>query len=388
MTKNMETANAVSNLKKLLSLKVQGKPMRLLYLNLTHFQQNGFCNHAFAMKKVRGREIQRIEFTPQEHGITPAGFNILEACFGHTAPVMVCVKHMSLISRKQYYAFHNNRVGPTPPLIGSHMGFAGFDSKDMPKYMKYACLRSCQHTDDQGLTSTVKFAEVTYDVELCKGVGGTFFNPWTINIYDDEIKTIFESGGIIGLNLDQRILGVPEHDDDYPERFSESEFHALIEGWENPPGLNACPPLTSGRCFGEPEVEDFPEVIPESQDDEDRMPDDLQGDTKEKRREWHLRHLASHILHAIYIDPIRAPRQLALGSDYDGLIDPIDGFECFRDMYELEEVLPPVLVDLGMRMTQVETRLGQKYEHNIEMTPPEAKKLVKAIMYDNALKVI
>ena len=35
----------------------------------------------------------------------------------------------------------------------------------------------------------------------------TVFNPWTINLFDEDILEIVESSGMIGIIMDERVLG-------------------------------------------------------------------------------------------------------------------------------------------------------------------------------------
>ena len=50
------------------------------------------------------------------------------------------------------------------------------------------------------------FTKVSY--KKPKGhVEGTLFNPISINLYNEDIKEIIQSNGLMGLILDERILG-------------------------------------------------------------------------------------------------------------------------------------------------------------------------------------
>ena len=43
---------------------------------------------------------------------------------------------------------------------------------------------------------------------------GHKFNSWNINVCDEDIHMCFKTGGLIGINLDQRILGISKADQD------------------------------------------------------------------------------------------------------------------------------------------------------------------------------
>ena len=73
------------------------------------------------------------------------------------------------------------------------------------------------------ITRKDEFAMVCYDRP--KGLGDTHFNPWSINLYDFEIEIILKSDGLIGLNMDQRIMGTKKVQGEY---FDAEEFLAII----------------------------------------------------------------------------------------------------------------------------------------------------------------
>ena len=84
---------------------------------------------------------------------------------------------------------------------------------------------------NQSGVSARGYIQVEYDRP--RGIGAsskrkkdlTYFNPWSINLYNEEIKEIIASGGLIGLNLDQRIQGADKVKGEY---FSALEFEALM----------------------------------------------------------------------------------------------------------------------------------------------------------------
>lgn len=376
-TKDLKPGNYLENLHQMLnddSWKVPvGKngrmePLPLQYINMTHFEQNPFCNHAFAMKKMMGFEIKRSEFTPKGKGLTKDGEKLIDLCYSNSRPVQICIKHMSLLARKQLYALRKQRAS-SPPLMASHMGFTGFSSDKIPDYLEMAQHVTCQRKDN-GTVEQMKYVDFFYKLKDCVGVGGTLFNPWSINLYDDDILEVINSNGLIGLNLDKRILGVPNiKKKQYPEKWSTAEIKELKKGWGNNFNMQK---ITGIKCFDE-------KIVETEKDDLRLKPDGL------KNHEWHLRHLASHVLHAMSLHR-DAWRHLALGSDYDGLIDPIKKYPKFNDLYNLRETLPPVLYTLSREMTLVRNSFSQRYAKDLKLSKSECTKIVDAMLYDNVYR--
>ncbi|SNS93005.1 Zn-dependent dipeptidase, dipeptidase homolog [Ekhidna lutea] len=97
--------------------------------------------------------------------------------------ILIDLKHSSALSRKWYY---QNIVAPciakgdTIPVILSHMGFSGWGT----------------------LEESINYANLENDHELKDG-----FYPWNINACGEDVVWAAKTGGLIGLNFDQRILG-------------------------------------------------------------------------------------------------------------------------------------------------------------------------------------
>jgi microsomal dipeptidase-like Zn-dependent dipeptidase len=101
--------------------------------------------------------------------------------------VLIDVKHMSAVSRKEYYETilkpYNKNNPDTIPVIASHCGYYGPGGESLDLVISKAGAEK----DDSFHT---------------KG-----FYQWNINLCDEDIEVITESGGLIGVSLDQRILG-------------------------------------------------------------------------------------------------------------------------------------------------------------------------------------
>jgi len=102
--------------------------------------------------------------------------------------VLIDVKHMSAVSRKEYYnsivkPYNEINVTDKIPVIASHCGYYGPGGETLDLVIQ----RANGEKDDS-------FHK--------KG-----FYQWNINLCDEDIEVIAETGGLIGVSLDQRILG-------------------------------------------------------------------------------------------------------------------------------------------------------------------------------------
>ena len=103
--------------------------------------------------------------------------------------IFIDVKHMSAASRQDFYKNiirpYNRKPENTLskiPVIASQVGYSGIDS----------------------LEELIKNARSGREDDYFK-VGG--FKAWNINLCDEDVIEIHQSGGLIGISLDQQLLG-------------------------------------------------------------------------------------------------------------------------------------------------------------------------------------
>lgn len=297
---------------------------RVFILNLTHLTRTPFCNHAFGMKL-----ISHADFIPEGKAITPAGYKVIETALSHDKdhyPMLVDVKHMSVESRRDFYAFRRTAF-PQVPITASHAGCTGISRDQVNDYIEEI---------NAPLFNKRKCNLVSYR----KPAGilpGTTFNPWSINLYDEDIVEILSSDGIIGLSLDQRILGCGTI---AREKMSKSETF---------PGIQPDRPLL-GRDPGEGPLVKDPEL--------------------------HFRHFCNNIFHIVKLaGRILQPRvnpwkKIVIGSDFDGLIDAVDFCTTaaeYRNIAEyMRDKLPELAAEAGVPL------------------PEEPGALIDGILYNNA----
>jgi microsomal dipeptidase-like Zn-dependent dipeptidase len=155
------------------------------------------------------------------------------------------------------------------------------------------------------------------------------FNPWTINLFDDDILKILESRGLIGLNLDQRILGVGEFPGEYmsPQEVRELELENRPLGEDTTISM----PL-------EKYSEDYDPSLPISFDPNFQL---TKGEVESEKNYTHrtnARHvdyLANNIIHIMKVgfrdeyngkskSKMNVCDAICIGSDFDGMTDPIN----------------------------------------------------------------
>lgn len=98
--------------------------------------------------------------------------------------VLIDVKHMGATARRQYYDDIVRpclQKGDVIPVLASHVGYSGVE--------------------------TLADLEASYDKEVTDYQVVTGLNAWNINVCDEDIEVIIQTGGLLGFNFDQRIAG-------------------------------------------------------------------------------------------------------------------------------------------------------------------------------------
>ena len=176
------------------------------WMTMTHAFNNDICGFAQALENKFKNILDYSEpfpagKTPPKYeggintGMTLLGRKIIERLLGIDAEsaartnkgkrILVDVKHMSTKVRKEFYEIvdaHNaSNSSDIIPVLMSHAAVNGKPSIDENEY-------SPLDTDDA--------------VENSSG-----FNPWSINLYNDEIVRIHKTKGLIGLIFYEPVLG-------------------------------------------------------------------------------------------------------------------------------------------------------------------------------------
>ncbi len=311
---------------------------RLLYFTMAHLEDNTLCTHASGIK-IFGKK----SFLPKGRSITPLGYRLAEIAMADTGrKIYIDTRHMSLESRMD---FHTWKSKPTSafknePVLCSHAGVTGASwGAPMP-------ITSCRHKRNG------QFFKLKYNPRPGVLVPGTNFNPCSINLYDEEILLIAKSGGLIGVSLDIRILGGKVK--------GLKECVTIGEKYLFPTG-NMDEQVSAAELFDQ-----------EDRDDERDEPFE-QYTAEEKSPDFGMRHLVNNILHIVKVctdggipDPWA---HVVLGSDYDGLIEPIGGY--------------PNAASLGGLAADIEAYL-RRYAPAAGINIPDPKAAVGRFMHGNA----
>ncbi len=283
---------------------------RPFFVTFCHHFYNGFAGHARSIYSNLKLSRKLINLLSQEEnmntGINSNGWKIIERLLSldkqsvKKPRILIDTKHMSVNARQEYFAFiaDYNKHRPESekiPVIASHMGYSGWAS------LNDALIET--DNDDK------------YDHSLSE------FNICSLNLADDEIRAINQSGGLIGLNLDQRILSGKKIIDNKPNL---RNMEKARKYWGNQIFKNIAGIVKA--------------VI------------DFNGSTlANKKSIW---------------------KQIALGSDFDGMINPVDAFITTADFSALKKQLIDELSE------------WPEFSHYCMGYSP--KVLVNNIMYKNA----
>ncbi|MBE2246446.1 MAG: membrane dipeptidase [Candidatus Competibacteraceae bacterium] len=153
-------------------------------INLSHHFYNGLCGHAKSLAGIMGSGILN-QNKGLESNLTGLGIKCLKELLSpnNGKRILVDIKHMSLSGRKELYnwirSYNYLSKNDKIPIVCSHTGINGY------KTMSSSLLRPDNNQKNNRM----------------------YFNRWSINLSDEEIRIIHESGGIIGLMLDKYKLG-------------------------------------------------------------------------------------------------------------------------------------------------------------------------------------
>lgn len=256
--------------------------------------------------------------------------------------VLVDVKHMSPQARLDYYAMVQlqQAAGDRIPIIMSHTGVSG--RKDMQRSID---LDFELHPDEQ---------------ERSK-----YFYDGVINLFDDEIKTIIGSDGLIGMMIDERrIMGVTRNINKSrgkalpPESGMDKKQFRNLTGYAQAKmsELNLCKHDLAWKGKSRTAIEKESKKIRE----------ELRSVADQLKRVY-LSVLLRQIFHIVAVGGKEAWHHLTLGTDYDGVINPIDIYPRAEDMTDLRQDL----IDHWQTQLAAPRAINQVYRKHLYGESPE-----------------
>ncbi len=353
--KNLAAVPAIikTNINKLLLQQIP-----IVSVNLTHlcqFEPTPFCTHAFGMQFVAGNS-----FIPTGYSLSTAAENVVS--YLNSKNICIDIKHMSVKARQRLYF---NYAGSCP-IVCTHAGFTGIEFWDYNDY-----ILTCAPNATKGYVKNKMTKKRGY-------IKDTAFNTNTIGLFDEDIKEILLSGGIIGISLDKRIIGYTPWDDalnansgtellldydyypfqEFAEDFLDVQNNTIEHGEK----------AHEDYCLTKDEINNY-------------------SATSAAFKDLHLFHFINHLLHVMKvaqkyqaqladITPVLALRQVCIGSDFDGIINAAaccytaEEFPTFKTRFEtffayfVKEVL------------------------NITLSKQQAQQITEDIFYNNAKRFI
>ncbi len=201
------------------------------------------------------------------NGFTPLGEEVMKLLLDREKGrrILIDVKHMSINTRRQYYQYVAERraAGDQIPIICSHAAVNGWPTLDEAQ----------QHSETKNLDKD------------------SFFSRWQINLTDEDILVIYDSDGMIGLVL---------HEGRMPGGILKTEAKKLKK------------------------------EIHKCQKKDTQEAHDQEHECCCRLKDVYLKTIWSNIFQTVKV--VRDARQadgwkiLALGSDYDGLINPFNQY--------------------------------------------------------------
>jgi hypothetical protein len=376
-----KNADALTNFR---TFKLQ---QRVFYLTLTHLSRATACNHAYGVRvkvSLRGgktdEEIDDTEisvmgtsktFSPWGKGFFHLGADLVKECYNQPVKeniTLVDLKHLSFYSRQYLYAMRAANHWTHIPLIASHMGVTGTSWQNNTYVRQWARIGSPEKV------TQLKFWRR-------KGLGTTLFNPWTINLFDEDILMVLQSKGLIGISFDQRIVGAGKI---YPELFSEAElnkddalsiYRSLKKSRKNPDPQNYVS-WNEGES-GIDNEESFQDGLEDIFEREGDLPETTS-----------IGSFINNLLHVIKVGivngydgtqpgKVNVWDQVCIGSDLDGLIDSLDF------MHDKNNCVNADTIGLFVERLRVDIKIMAAYDPGFDYQITDMDVKLEKLFYSN-----
>ncbi len=168
-------------------------PFKPWWVTFCHHFYNELCGHARSLRQEIGKITNQEEGI--ESGFTALGREVLHSLLDNSAHqrILIDIKHMSAPARREFLHRWKTDYQQSFPLIVSHGVANGLPTLGATQSL-YPYLGD----------------NFIVPLERKKGGNGQLKDHNQINFFDDEIRAIVESQGILGLQLDERRLANPK----------------------------------------------------------------------------------------------------------------------------------------------------------------------------------
>jgi len=345
----------------------------IMSLNLCHLSfipEQELSGFAQGLNKGAQFAFKSDDFIPKAGlGITQKGKNVIRQALTHqTKPVLIDVKHMSVYSRFHFYRYREKLIDEIQevrrlPIISSHTGFTFISMKDyvgkklfMANKMEVEGEKFCEVIPENrfiGETNDRKNKEL-------------YSNPWSIGLFDEEITEIMLSKGMIGISMDQRVLGALKANDGKRKKYYEREFVAEPE-WQ--------------KLF-------IDGIFPTG---EEKFIEELFG--RPPRAERHMMLFCMHLVHAVHIgnesmawvENTTPWDHLCIGSDFDGLINPLNPYKNITKMDKMAEDLYEYLPVADKYISSGKSK-ALKYNEDGSVNKAFLEKVIDDVLFNNGVR--
>lgn len=273
LAKESEEALQQNMLQNIEQLKKQ--PYPIFSLTFANHYYNQLCGQTRTHSGILAAAAHS-ENEGQEEGITPLGYRALEELLSdqNGKRILIDVKHMSLKARMDYYDWLQKKYGNSVPILYSHGAVNGLptmadDFKWHEKKERWRFVKDKKKDNKK-----------------------SYLNQWSVNLYDDEIRLIYKTQGLIGIMLeDIRIAGKEPNKD---------------------------------------------------------MKRSLEGSAQQ--RDEFLKALLANVFHIVHtVGSSSAWDNIAIGSDFDGAISPLPRYEDASRFVELRRDIVEILTRIQNR---------------------------------------
>ncbi len=270
----------------------QGWAFPPIVANITHAFSNGLCGHAQAISKtMRNSLFEKAEeysnpIRPSgglNHRLSDFGAQVIKKMLNLDGSegkrILPDIKHMSTATRKDYYAIldahHAQHPGDIIPVIMSHAALNGKNSINEDNF-------------------NPRDREEDY-----KNANG--YNPSSINLYKDEVIRIHETEGLAGIIFDERILAGKK-------KLFELKQH-LYRDADEVPNNNRFKKYPKGKAWAKLITDQIHGIVTTVLNS---------NTTKNKMLVWD---------------------RICIGTDFDGQINPVDGYKKAMDFKQFKKDL-------------------------------------------------
>lgn len=253
-------------------------------------------------------------------------------------PILIDMRHMDIQARLDYIDLVEEikvKEGRKIPIVISHTAVSGKsaaqakffgDCPILDRYKELIKPIKFYNSFSECITR-LKIPPINIDI-----VG--WFHPWSINVFNEEIEAVYKTEGILGITMEERVLGTGAHNYN-----NKSYKRDLVRFLKN-------------RGFSDDQIKSFEIAEPL------------------------MRNILYIVEHSGFAGKMKSWDHIAIGSDFDGVINPIDVCPTVADiprLYQLLVLCLPAIADFtgktnllcGMH-NQVEVLLNKLFYQNGE----------------------